>query len=97
MLLIKERNKATFKLLLEPILELQMNAPPMYPSDMSDAQWPARAAYRSHGPMYPSDMSDAQWQVLAKHFAEMNKRARPRVRIARDLINAIFYVQATDG
>lgn len=48
-------------------------------------------------PMYPSDMSDAQWQVLAKHFAEMNKRARPRVRIARDLINAIFYVQATDG
>lgn len=48
-------------------------------------------------PMYPSDMSDAQWQVLAKHFAEMNKRGRPRVCIARDLINAIFYVQATDG
>ena len=28
--------------------------------------------------MYPSDMSDAQWQVLAKHFAEMNKRGHPR-------------------
>ena len=45
--------------------------------------------------MYPSDMTDAQWQVLAKHFAEMNKRGRPRVRSARDMINAIFYVQAT--
>ena len=40
-------------------------------------------------------MTDAQWQVLAKHFAEMNKRGRPRVRSARDMINAIFYVQAT--
>ena len=40
-------------------------------------------------------MTDAQWQVLAKHFAEMNKRGRPRVRSTRDMINAIFYVQAT--
>ncbi len=24
--------------------------------------------------MYPCDMTNAQWQVLAKHFAEMNKR-----------------------
>ena len=30
--------------------------------------------------MYPSDMTDAQWQVLAKHFAEMNKRGRFRAR-----------------
>ena len=35
--------------------------------------------------MYPSDMADAQWQVLAKHFAEMNKRGRPRVRSAQDM------------
>ena len=35
--------------------------------------------------MYPSDMADAQWQVLAKHFAEMNKRGRLRVRSARDM------------
>ena len=48
-------------------------------------------------PMYPSDMSDAQWQMLTKHFAEMNKRERPRIHITQDLINAIFYVQATDG
>ena len=40
-------------------------------------------------------MSDAQWQVLAKHFAEMNKRGHPRERCARDMINAVFYVQAT--
>ena len=40
--------------------------------------------------MYPSDMTGAQWQVLAEHFAEMNKRGRPRVRSARDMINAIF-------
>ena len=40
-------------------------------------------------------MSDAPRQVLAKRFAEMNKRERPRVRSARDMINAIFYVQAT--
>ena len=40
--------------------------------------------------MYPSDMTDAQWQVLAGYFAEMNKRGRPRVRSARDMINAIF-------
>jgi transposase IS4 family protein len=33
--------------------------------------------------------------VLVKHFAEMNKRGRPRVRSTRDMINAIFYVQAT--
>ena len=45
--------------------------------------------------MYPSDMTDAQRQVLAEHFAEMNKRGRPRVRSARDMINAIFHVQAT--
>lgn len=35
--------------------------------------------------MYPSDMVNAQWQVLAKHFAEMNKRGRPRVRSAQDM------------
>ena len=40
-------------------------------------------------------MSDKQWQVLAKHFAEMNKRGRPREHNARNMINAIFHVQAT--
>ncbi|MDG9699493.1 IS5 family transposase [Ottowia cancrivicina] len=40
-------------------------------------------------------MSDKQWQVLAKHFAEMNKRGRPREHSARNMINAIFHIQAT--
>ena len=45
--------------------------------------------------MFPNNMTDVQWQVMAKYFAEMNKRGRPRVCSARDMINAIFYVQAT--
>ena len=40
--------------------------------------------------MFPSNMTDVQWQVMAKYFAEMNKRGLPRVRSARDMINAIF-------
>ena len=40
-------------------------------------------------------MSDKQWQVLAKHFAEMNKRGGPRDHSARNMINAIFHIQAT--
>ena len=48
--------------------------------------------------MRPSATTDVQWQVLAEHaehFSEMNKRGLPRVRSARDTINAIFDVQAT--
>ena len=45
--------------------------------------------------MHLSNMIDAQRQVLTKHLAEMNKRERPRVRSARDMVNAILYVQAT--
>ena len=40
-------------------------------------------------------MTDAQRQVLTKHLAEMNKRGRPQVRSARDMVNAVLYVQAT--
>ncbi len=40
--------------------------------------------------MFPSNMTDVQWQVMAKYFAGMNKRGLPRVRSARDMINAIF-------
>lgn len=45
--------------------------------------------------MHPSDMTDEQRQVLTKHLAEMNKRGRPQVRSARDMVNAVLYVQAT--
>ena len=34
--------------------------------------------------MYPCDMTNAQWQVLAKHFAEMNKRGPPAQRPGHD-------------
>ena len=43
--------------------------------------------------MYTSDRSDEQW--LEKHFPAGNRAGRLRVRSARDMINAIFYVQAT--
>ena len=45
--------------------------------------------------MYPSDMSDEQWEVVQKHFPAGKRAGRPRVHSARDMINAIFYVQAT--
>lgn len=45
--------------------------------------------------MYPSDMTEAQWEVVQKHLPPGKRTGRPRVRSARDMINAIFYVQTT--
>ena len=45
--------------------------------------------------MYPSDMTDEQWEIVPKHFPAGKRAGRLRVRSARDMINAIFYVQAT--
>ncbi len=45
--------------------------------------------------MYPSDMTDEQWEIEQKHFPAGKRAGRPRVRSARDMINAIFHVQAT--
>ena len=42
--------------------------------------------------MYPSDMTEAQWEVVQKHLPPGKRTGRPRVRSARDMINAIFYV-----
>ena len=41
-------------------------------------------------------MTDEQWEIVPKHFPAGKRAGRPRVRSsARDMINAIFYVQAT--
>ncbi|WP_082203292.1 transposase [Ottowia sp. oral taxon 894] len=45
--------------------------------------------------MYPSDMTDEQWEIVQTHFPAGKRAGCPRVRSARDMINAIFYVQAT--
>ena len=45
--------------------------------------------------MYPSDMIDEQWEIVQKHFLAGKRAGRPRVCSARDVNNAIFYVQAT--
>ena len=45
--------------------------------------------------MYPSDMTDKQWEVVQRHFPVNKRGGRPRQRSARDMINAIFYVQTT--
>ena len=42
--------------------------------------------------MYPSNMTDEQWEIVQKHFPAGKREGRPRVRSARDMINAIFYV-----
>ena len=43
--------------------------------------------------MYSSDITDDCGEQ--KHFPAGKRAGRPRVRSARDMVNAIFYVQAT--
>ena len=45
--------------------------------------------------MYPSDLTDSQWELLQQHFPANKRGGRPRQRSARDMINAIIYVQTT--
>ena len=40
-------------------------------------------------------MTDEQWEIVPKHFPAGKRAGRLRVRSARDMINAIIYVQAT--
>ena len=47
--------------------------------------------------MYPSDMTDEQCEIVQKYFPAGNRAGRPRMRSARDMINAIFHVQVTGG
>jgi putative transposase len=41
---------------------------------------------------YSTDLTDAQWECLRHHLPPPNKRGRPRIHTAREILNAIFYV-----
>ena len=56
---------------------------------------PQRENLRQTLVMYSSGMTDEQWEIVQKHFPAGKRAGRFRVRSARDMINAIFYVQAT--
>jgi len=44
---------------------------------------------------YPSDLTDAQWKVIEAAMPPGIKSGRPRLRPARQMLNAILYVQKT--
>jgi putative transposase len=41
---------------------------------------------------YSSDLSDGEWECLELHVPGPNKRGRPRIHGAREVLNAVFYV-----
>ena len=41
---------------------------------------------------YSTDLSDAEWKCLEPHVPAPNKRGRPRIHGAREVLNAVFYV-----
>jgi putative transposase len=41
---------------------------------------------------YSGDLSDGEWECLELHVPGPNKRGRPRIHGAREVLNAVFYV-----
>src|ERR1700722_17949484 len=66
------------------------------PEGAARAQGTRRAAGRARG--YPSDLTDAPWQLIAPHLpADMpGRRGRPRIWPARQIIEAILYLDRTE-